>query len=315
MDLIQLRYFQAVAKIGNMSKAARELHVTQPNLSRSIARLEDDIGVPLFEHRKGHIELNDYGRVFLSGIDAAFGELDKCTQTIRRMYDVDQNILSLASNIPSYLPDKLPQFVLEHGQIGIRQFECDTETMTGMLLERTIEMGISYEEISHSQLVFRKLEEQRYVIAVSMDNPLSAQESVSVAALSGETFVCDANRLGLDRLREICGRYGFTPNVNFEIQSTPLIYSLVNANRGIAVIPLGMACTMLHEHADHRIRLLDIDEALPPILIGIVTRKNEEETKSMAVFGSYIKACLQEENRLIRDMGYAEKRKGEIDNV
>ena len=51
MELSQLRYFIAVAKLGNMSKAAETLFVSQPNLSTSISRLEEEVGVPLFERR------------------------------------------------------------------------------------------------------------------------------------------------------------------------------------------------------------------------------------------------------------------------
>ena len=59
MDLSQLHYFRTAARTGNLSQAARELFVTQPNLSRSIARLETELGVPLFEHRKGKVVLNE----------------------------------------------------------------------------------------------------------------------------------------------------------------------------------------------------------------------------------------------------------------
>ena len=55
MDLTQLKYFQAVARTGNITRAAAELFVTQPNLSKSITRLEEELQVPLFEHRKGKI--------------------------------------------------------------------------------------------------------------------------------------------------------------------------------------------------------------------------------------------------------------------
>lgn len=75
MDFTVLKYFQAVARNGNMTKTARELYITQPNLSKRIAQLEEEIGVPLFEHRKGKIVLNDYGRMFLSSVDIAFAEL------------------------------------------------------------------------------------------------------------------------------------------------------------------------------------------------------------------------------------------------
>ena len=94
MELTQLRYFAAVARTGNISRAAQELYVTQPNLSKSIARLEEELGVPLFDHRKGKIVLNDYGRCFLASVNLSLGELENGVRSIQRMYASNQNVLN-----------------------------------------------------------------------------------------------------------------------------------------------------------------------------------------------------------------------------
>ena len=65
MQLTQLEYFIVVARLEHMSKAALELEVSQSSLSKTIARLEDDIGVPLFDRRGKSIRLNEYGRIFM----------------------------------------------------------------------------------------------------------------------------------------------------------------------------------------------------------------------------------------------------------
>ena len=138
MDFTVLKYFQAVARNGNMTKTARELYITQPNLSKRIAQLEEEIGVPLFEHRKGKIVLNDYGRIFLSSVDIAFAELKAGMENVQRTYTLNQNILSLGSNILHYLAIRLPRFSEAHPEIGIRQhfshrinviFQTDSETV------------------------------------------------------------------------------------------------------------------------------------------------------------------------------------------
>ena len=126
MDLTQLKYFQAAARTGNITRAAAELYVSQPNLSKSITRLEEELGVPLFDHRKGKIELNDYGRMFLSSVDIAFSELSSGVQNIQRMYAASQFMLSLGCNIRGYLADNLPAFSSAHPEIGIRQLDCTT---------------------------------------------------------------------------------------------------------------------------------------------------------------------------------------------
>ena len=71
MELSQLRYFMAVAELGNMSKAAQALFVSQPNLSTSISRLEEEVGVPLFDRRRGKIVLNQNGELLLESVKRA----------------------------------------------------------------------------------------------------------------------------------------------------------------------------------------------------------------------------------------------------
>lgn len=304
MDLVQLKYFQAVARTGNITKAARELYITQPNLSKSIARLEAELEVPLFEHRKGRVELNDYGRMFLSSVDIAFAQLNSGVQNVRRMYEVDQNILSLACNISAYLPDILPRFCAKYSDIGIRQIDSSTQDMIEHLLDRSVTMGISYEEVNHESLVFEKLSEAEYVLAVNLDNPLSQKDVVSVQELKEETFICDLTRMGLEHLRNLCKEHGFTPKINFEVQSTDLIYKLLDGNLGVAVIPIGMACHILEWNPNNNIKLLRIKENLKPVIIGVAYHKAFRFTKAATMFLNYIDDCLQEENQLIEKMGY-----------
>lgn len=66
MELLQLKYFEMVARYENVSRAAEELHISQPSLSNSLLRLERELGYPLFTRRKRRLELNSNGRYFLS---------------------------------------------------------------------------------------------------------------------------------------------------------------------------------------------------------------------------------------------------------
>ncbi len=65
MDLLQLKYFQVAAQLEHMTRAAERLSIAQPSLSQSIAKLEEELGVPLFDRQGRRIQLNQFGRVFL----------------------------------------------------------------------------------------------------------------------------------------------------------------------------------------------------------------------------------------------------------
>jgi DNA-binding transcriptional LysR family regulator len=83
VDLLQLRYFQAVARHQHVSRAAAELRVAQPALSRAIARLEAELGVPLFDRRGRRVRLNRFGVMFLARAGRALDELDQGQREVR----------------------------------------------------------------------------------------------------------------------------------------------------------------------------------------------------------------------------------------
>ena len=99
MELSQLRYFIAVAELGNMSKAAETLFVSQPNLSTSISRLEEEVGAPLFERRRGKISLNQNGALLLKNVKKAVAILDAGVQAVREQSAGQEDALSLACMI------------------------------------------------------------------------------------------------------------------------------------------------------------------------------------------------------------------------
>lgn len=77
MDLLQLKYFQVVARLEHMTRAAEELHISQPSLSKMISRLEKHLGVPLFDRHGKQIRLNRFGKIFLNRVDRVFAELEE----------------------------------------------------------------------------------------------------------------------------------------------------------------------------------------------------------------------------------------------
>ncbi len=304
MDVTQLRYFQMAAQTGNFSQAARRLYITQPNLSRSIARLEEELGVPLFIHRKGKIQLNDYGRVFLSSVDIVLQQLDTGVRSTQRMYEADQHILSLACNISGYLPDVLPDFCAAHPEIGIRQLDCSARQMAEGLLDGTVSMGISCESVFHEPLEFHQLGQKEYVLILNEDHPLAQSGSVPLWALSGETFICDASRLGRDFLQKVCQNGGFSPNIGYEVESTALLFQLLEAGRGVSLLPLGLCCQMMQQHPGHHLRLASIASPIPPSVLGIVRNRLFPVSKAAALFEDYLRDYLLREEDLIRQLGY-----------
>lgn len=118
MEMNQLIYFRAVANSGSVTKAAEELFITQSALSRTIQRLETEVGGKLFIRDKGHFELNENGRMFLSHVQMALGELDSGVQEIARN-ECRTSIRIYSFLFPGLLENLCEQMQAEHPDLSI----------------------------------------------------------------------------------------------------------------------------------------------------------------------------------------------------
>src|SRR5262249_40871751 len=120
MDLLQLRYFQTVARYEHMTQAARELMIAQPSLSQTIARLEEELGVPLFDRQGRHIRLNQFGRTFLQRVERIFTELEDGRRELADLAGLEQGRVALSIFSTPLLADLLSAFRVEYPRVSFR---------------------------------------------------------------------------------------------------------------------------------------------------------------------------------------------------
>ena len=295
MEISQLKYFAAVARLGNVSKAAQELYVTQPNLSKSIARLEEELGVPLFEHRKGKILLNDYGRMFLSSVNLSLAELESGVQSIQRMYESSQNILALGSSIDDLLPDVLRDFAQVHPEIGIRQFGCSPSELAERLERRILDLAIAARPVPGDALVFEELGRSEFVILVGRNHRLAGRTYVRVRELAEEKLICDRSRMDAATLTKVCQAHGFTPNIVFEVENSSLIYSLLSSDRGIAFMPMVQMRKIHREYPDSGIHMVLLEDPVEAASLGILYRRDYDWSAAARTFAAFLRQWLDTE--------------------
>lgn len=292
MEISQLKYFAAVAQTGSVSKAAQKLYVTQPNLSKSIARLEEELGVPLFEHRKGKILLNDYGRMFLSSVNLSLGELENGVQRIQRMYESSQNILALGCSIDDLLPDVLRDFAQLHPEIGIRQFGCSPTELTERLGRRTLDLAVTARPVGGDTYVFEELGRSEFVVLVGQEHRLAGTRCVSVRELATEKLICDRSRMDAKALGQICRSHGFSPNIVFEVENTSLIYSLLSSNRGVAFMPMAQLRKINREYPDSGIHMVLLEDDVEPASLGLLYRRDYDWSAAARTFAAFLRSWL-----------------------
>src|SRR5436305_12774390 len=133
MDRIQLRYFQTAARHQHVSRAAAELRVAQPALSRAIARLEAELGVPLFDRRGRRVRPNRFGAMFLARADRALDEVDQGQHELRDAAGLAQGAGAVATETLRTLSRRVAGFLAGHPGVSFRLSPSPARTRAAQL--------------------------------------------------------------------------------------------------------------------------------------------------------------------------------------
>ncbi|MFH8613422.1 LysR family transcriptional regulator [Streptomyces sp. NPDC018029] len=238
MDLLQLRYFQTVARYEHISRAAEELHVAQPSLSRTIARLEAELGTPLFDRQGRRIRLNQYGVVFLHHVDRALSELDDARRVLSDARDTAFGRVSVASETLLTITHLLGSFRAAYPRADVRLYQSNAEEMDRQLRAREVDFCVASQPLTGTNLEMIELAREEVLLAVPRGHWLDGQESVTIREIATEPFV--TTRVGqwqrtlLDRL---FASEGLTPMISCEGDEPGASQDMISAGLGIGLIP------------------------------------------------------------------------------
>ena len=236
MELSQLRYFIAVAELGNMSKAAEALFVSQPNLSTSISRLEEEVGAPLFERRRGKITLNENGALLLSSVKKAVATLDAGVQAVRDQSRRQTPVLSLACMIDD--TDLLERFVLENPEINLIQKRADLSAITPLLEKGEVDLALTVLPPPSDDIAYERIYACQFVLLMSQNHPLAKYQRITRRQLAGQRLAIDGSRISRDTFYAAeSTKFGLTPIIDYDVRHLDLLVSLVESNRCISIVP------------------------------------------------------------------------------
>ncbi|ONI75181.1 LysR family transcriptional regulator [Actinosynnema sp. ALI-1.44] len=238
MDLLQLRYFQVVARREHISKAAEELRVAQPSVSRTIARLEKELGVPLFDRLGRQVRLNSFGMAFLRRVDRALGELDEARRELADAAGLEHGRVTVAAETLLTVTPLVARLRNEYPGVDVRLFQSNADTMVRQLGDREVDLCFASQPLAGPSLRSVELLRERVLLGVPTTHPLASKDRVTVAELAGEPFV--TSRVGywpralLDRL--FAGA-GLRPVIACECDELGTSADLISAGLGVGLVP------------------------------------------------------------------------------
>lgn len=238
MDLLQLRYFQAVARYEHISRAAEELRVAQPSLSRTIARLEAELGSPLFSRQGRRIRLNQYGVMFLRHVDRALSELDDGRRALHDARDTGLGRVSVASETLLTITHLLGSFRAAHPRADVRLFQSNAEGMDRRLRAKDVDFCVASQPLTGTHLESIELLREEVLLTVPRGHWLDGRDSVTIPEIANEPFVTTRRgnwqRALLDRMFE---SEGLTPILSCEGDEPGAIQDMISVGLGIGLIP------------------------------------------------------------------------------
>jgi DNA-binding transcriptional LysR family regulator len=291
VELLQLEYFQAVARREHVSRAAADLQVAQPSLSRTIARLERELGVPLFDRIGRRVRLNRSGAALLTHVDRALRELDDARRELADEASADGGSVAVAAETLLGVTALLAEFRAAHPRIRFRLFQSTPSAMAAQLGSGDVDYCLASQPVAGPGLATTELLTEDVLLAVPAGHPLAGRERVAVAEVAAEPFVITRTghwqRALLDRLLADVGQ---VPVIACEGDEPGAIRGLVAAGIGVSLLPLAARIAA----ADPRVSWAHLDTPAARRTLRLVWRTDAYRTAAAGRFRDFTVQRLRE---------------------
>lgn len=241
MDIKQLRYFLEIARTGGYSRAAEKLAVSQPALSVSIRKLEEELGVKLFYTFDRQQRLTDEGERLLAG---ARRLLDVYRETVESVAEAGRGAagsftLGLSPLFGScFFGDLIPNFAREYPNIQIHMIEDGANRIDDGIAGGEVDLGVTLITDRTASFETCHFTTQRNVALLHRSHPLAAAESITVAELRDEPFAIFNQDFILNRqIMTACRLAGFQPKIALLSSQWDFMVELVSRNRAVSILP------------------------------------------------------------------------------
>ncbi|WP_296389351.1 LysR family transcriptional regulator [Williamsia sp.] len=234
-------WFVDLAELENVSAAARRLHLSQPTLSRMLARLERELDTELFDRHGRRLVLNARGQIFLTHCRRARAEFEAARHEIADLIDPVEGTIRL-SFLHSFGIRLVPELIGDFrrgARVAFTLTQDAAETVVDHVRAGDADLAIVSPRPTDTDVVWSPLLRQRLGLAVPRDHRLAGRSEVSLVEVSEEPFVTMGQGFGMRRiLEELCAEADFRPDITFESSELGTVAGLVGAGLGVAVLPI-----------------------------------------------------------------------------
>ncbi len=255
MELRHLRYFEAVARHSHVTRAAEELHIAQPALSKQISQLEQELDVALFDRVGRNVRLTEAGEALLPHVRAVLAQVEAARVEMAERVGLRRGRAAIGTPPTvgtQLLPQALAAFNAQYPGIEFRLHEAGVQTLLDLLEAGLADMAIVTLPVDDTALTVADLFSEELVLVAAPVHRLAQQSSVNMAELSSEAWVLSPKNYELREMTlHACQQAGFMPRVVLDGGEMDTLMHLVSAGVGITLVPRlavhpGSDLAMLH---------------------------------------------------------------------
>jgi len=279
MNLHTLRVFTHVAKLGSITEAAKELHISQPAVTAQVRKLEREIGTKLITGKGRGIQLTKEGAFLFEQGLRLFQLEHQIDQKLQTFLEKKEKVKIASSYIPMnyILPSIIAKFKLDYEDAEVFVTLGNVKSVEQRVLNYEVDFGfVVQSNIGHEDLQFQKLSDVPFWFVVHPSHPFANQE-VSIFDMCKEPFIYrERGSSTLDLLEAIFYTYN-CPLPKFGLQMEGVLESInvVEAGYGIALAP---ACSVEERIANGKLARIFVEQAQIEQSLYIVTRKGEQQS-------------------------------------
>jgi DNA-binding transcriptional LysR family regulator len=278
IKLQDLHILMAVARAGSMAKAAGVLNTSQPNISKSIADLEQALGVRVFDRHRQGVRPTEYGRALLEGGIAVFDELQQTIRNIEFLADPTAGELTIGSITPlaaSFVSTAIDRMSQRYPRVVFRVVTKRTDFLHRDLLERSVDLLVvrKFGPIADDRLNFEPLFDDSFVVVAGAQSPWAHRRNIRLAELATASWIV----LPVDTAAGSIARDAFRvsgldfPRAAVVTDSSEVRLSLVSTGRYLTILS-DSAFKFSTERRE--LKILPVKLPTTPVPNGIFTLKN-----------------------------------------
>jgi len=279
--LRQLKVFEAVARHRSFSRAAEELHLTQPAVSTQVSKLVEHAGLPLFEQLGKKIHLTPAGVQMLQSSREIIQKFQEAEEAMAQFKGVSGGRLnvSVISAGDYFFPRLLVDFAQRHAGVTLNFGVCNREELLTQLKENVTDLAVMVRPPGDSDTVAEPFAPHPYVIVAAPNHPLARTARIAASRIAREPFV--VREKGSDTWNSMVEGFGeHLPRLNIamEIRSTETIKQAVMAGMGVSFLS---AHTISRELQSGALTVLDV-QGFPLMLNWYVVHRNGKRLPPVA---------------------------------